>query len=88
MADIAGLHAQALDATGRVVAGIPAGRWHASTSCAGWDVRALVKHIVSGNLWAAEPAAGQTIAGVSDRLDGDVPGPDPVGSYQAPAAAG
>jgi uncharacterized protein (TIGR03086 family) len=87
MPDIAELHAQALDATGRIVAGIPADRWQAGTPCTGWDVRALVNHVVSGNLWAAELAAGQTIKGVGDRLDGDVLGPDPAGSYQASAAS-
>ena len=56
MTDIAELHAQALDATGAIVAGIPADRWHADTPCEGWDVRALVNHVVSGNLWAAELA--------------------------------
>ena len=78
MTDIAELHAQALDATGRIVAGIPADRWHADTPCGGWDVRALVNHVVSGNLWAAELAAGRTIEDVGDRLDGDVLGADPA----------
>jgi|SRR5271165_866850 len=87
MTDIAGLHAQALDATGRIVAGIPADRWHADTPCDGWDVRALVNHVVSGNLWAAELAAGRTIEDVGDRLDGDVLGADPAGSYDASAKA-
>ena len=35
MTDIAELHAQALDATGRVVRGVPADRWHATTACDG-----------------------------------------------------
>jgi uncharacterized protein (TIGR03086 family) len=87
MTDIAELHAKALDATGMIVAGIPADRWHADTPCDGWDVRALVNHVVSGNLWAAELATGGTIEGVGDRLDGDVLGPDPVGSYTASAKA-
>jgi uncharacterized protein (TIGR03086 family) len=87
MTDIAELHAKALDATGMIVAGIPADRWHADTPCDGWDVRALVNHVVSGNLWAAELAAGGTIEGVGDRLDGDVLGPDPVGSYTVSAKA-
>jgi uncharacterized protein (TIGR03086 family) len=87
MTDIAELHAEALDATGTIVAGIPADRWHAATPCDGWDVRALVNHVVSGNLWAAELAAGRTIEDVGDRLDGDVLGPDPVGSYAASAKA-
>jgi uncharacterized protein (TIGR03086 family) len=87
MTDIAELHAQALEATGRIMAGIPAGRWHAGTPCQGWDVRALLNHVVAGNLWAAELAAGGTIEGVGDRFDGDVLGPDPAGSYAASAAA-
>ena len=87
MTDIAKLHAQALDATGRVVAGIPADRWHADTPCQGWDVRTLLNHVVSGNLWAAELAAGATIESVGDRLDGDVLGSDPAGAYDSSAAA-
>jgi uncharacterized protein (TIGR03086 family) len=84
---IAELHARALDATGRIVAGIPADRWHAGTPCEGWDVRALLNHVVSGNLWAAELGAGGTIEGVGDRLDGDMLGADPVGSYATSAKA-
>jgi uncharacterized protein (TIGR03086 family) len=87
MTDIAELHAQALDATERVVAGIPAERWHADTPCGGWDVRALLNHVVAGNWWAAELAAGGTIEGVGSRLDGDVLGDDPLASYQASAKA-
>jgi uncharacterized protein (TIGR03086 family) len=87
MTDIAELHAQALDATGRIVAGVPADRWHADTPCGGWDVRALVNHVVAGNLWAAELAAGRTIDDLGDRLDGDVLGADPVGAYDASAKA-
>ena len=78
MADIAELHAQALDATGHIVRGIPADRWDAATPCAGWDTRALLHHLVAGNLWAVELAAGGTIDGVGTRLDGDVLGGDPA----------
>jgi uncharacterized protein (TIGR03086 family) len=87
MNDIAELHAQALAATGRFVDGVPADRWHADTPCDGWDVRALVNHIVSGNLWAAELATGATIGSVGDRLDGDVLGADPAKAYAASAEA-
>ena len=52
----------------------PVVRAHA---CDDWDLRQLVNHVISGNLWAAELAAGGTIAEVGDRLDGDVPGPLP-----------
>jgi len=87
MSDIAALHAQALDQTGRIVTGIKPGQWQAGTPCDGWDVRALLNHLVAGNLWAAELGAGATIDGVGDRLDGDVLGADPAASYDASAAA-
>jgi uncharacterized protein (TIGR03086 family) len=87
MSDIAELHAQALDQTGRVVAGIRPDQWQADTPCDGWDVHALLNHLVAGNLLAAELGAGATIAEVGDRLDGDVLGADPAASYAASAAA-
>src|SRR5499427_573583 len=87
MTDIAELHAQALDATGRIVGAVSADRWDAATPCPGWDARALVNHLVSGNLWAAELAAGGTIEGVGTRLDGDLLGDDPAGAYAESAAA-
>ena len=81
MDDIAELHARALESTGAIVAGIAPDRWHDATPCAGWDVRALVNHLVSGNLWAAELAAGARIDDAGGRLDGDLLGSDPVASY-------
>jgi uncharacterized protein (TIGR03086 family) len=85
MNNIAQQHRQALDATRTTVAGVKADQWAAPTPNEGWDVRALVNHIVSGNLWAAELAAGRTIAEVGDRLDGDVLGNDPLSAYDASA---
>jgi uncharacterized protein (TIGR03086 family) len=87
MANIADLHAQALDATGRIVAATPEGRWHADTPCKQWDARGLVNHLVAGNYWAAELAAGKTIDEVGDRLDGDLLGEDPAAAYDASARA-
>ena len=68
MTGIAELHAQALDATGRILRGVPADCWHAATVGAGWDARALVNHLVSGNLRAAGLAAGGTIEGALSLL--------------------
>ena len=87
MTTVADWHTLALEATGRLVAAIPADRWHAATPCAGWDVRGLVNHLVSGNLWAAELGAGGTIEDVGDRLDGDLLGADPAAAYAASAMA-
>ena len=39
MSDIAELHTQALDHTGRVVAGITPGRWEAATPCTARDAQ-------------------------------------------------
>jgi len=87
MLDIAALHRGALAATRPLVAGVAHDQWSAPTPADEWDVRALVNHIVTGNLWAAELAAGRTIADVGDRLDGDVLGDDPLAAYDSSAAA-
>ena len=81
MTDLVKVHRQALDATRAIVSGISDDQWDAPTPCDGWDVRTLVNHIVSGNLWAAELASGRTIEEVGDRLDGDVLGNDPLAAY-------
>lgn len=87
MTTVADWHALALDATGRLVSAIPADRWHDPTPCAGWDVHGLVSHLVSGNWWAAELGAGETIEKVGERLDGDQLGADPASAYAASARA-
>src|SRR3954454_20239610 len=87
MLDMAGLHRSALAATRPIVAGVAHHQWTGPTPADEWDVRTLVNHIVSGNLWAAELAAGRTIADVGDRLDGDVLGADPIAAYDTSAAA-
>ena len=83
--DIVVLHRQALESTRRFVAGVNATQWSAPTPCAGWDARALLNHVVAGNLWAAELAGGKTIADVGDRLDGDLLGHDPLAAYESSA---
>jgi uncharacterized protein (TIGR03086 family) len=86
MTDIATLHHQALDATRVTVAGLKPDQLSLPTPDDAWDVRALLNHVVSGNFWAAELACGRTIADVGDRLDGDVIGDDPLGTYTASAS--
>jgi uncharacterized protein (TIGR03086 family) len=79
------IHERALRATGTVVDGVAARQLDLPTPCDGWTVRELLNHIVGGNLWAAELAAGKTIAEVGDRLDGDTLGDDPAAAYRASA---
>ncbi|GII23104.1 TIGR03086 family metal-binding protein [Planosporangium mesophilum] len=54
-------------------------QWPESSPCPGWDVRALVNHLVGQDRWTVELLAGATIAEVGDRFDGDLLGTDPVG---------
>ena len=87
MTDLPQVHRQALDATGRIVAGIDAQQLGAATPCGDFDVRALLNHVVAGNLWVDPLVAGKTIEEVGDRYDGDVVGDDLAGSYDASARA-
>jgi uncharacterized protein (TIGR03086 family) len=87
MADIAQLHRRALDETRSVVARTDRVQWADTTPCAGWDVQALLNHLVSGNLWAAELGSGHTIEEVGDRLGGEVLGNDALAAYDASAKA-
>jgi uncharacterized protein (TIGR03086 family) len=79
------IHERALNATGKVVEGVTPAQFDLPTPCDGWSVHELLNHIVGGNLWAAELAAGKTIEQVGDRLDGDTVGNDPKASYRASA---
>jgi uncharacterized protein (TIGR03086 family) len=83
--DLAEVHARALDSARRSIVGVQAGQWADLSTCEGWTVRELVNHIVSGNHWAAELAAGKTIEEVGTRLDGDVLGDDPMRAYDESA---
>lgn len=66
---------------------VPAGAWHDPTPCAEWDVHTLVNHVVGELAWIPPLTAGQTIAEVGDRLDGDLLGDDPVGACRDFSAA-
>ena len=86
MVDLPAVHARALDTTRPVVAGVRADQWAAPSPCDGWDVRALLNHVVSGNFWVTPLVDGQTIDAVGDRLDGDLLGDDPAAAYDTSAA--
>ena len=83
--DLPKVHEQALEHTGRYVAGVKAGQWGAPTPDAEWDVRQLLNHVVSGNFWVSPLVEGKTIDEVGDRYDGDLLGDDPVAAYQQSA---
>ena len=84
--DLPEVHAQALDMTRQLVAGVSERQWDDTSVCEDWTVRELVNHIVTGNYWAEELGSGKSIEEVGDRLDGDVLGDDPVRAYDDSAA--
>jgi uncharacterized protein (TIGR03086 family) len=57
-------------------------QWDRPTPCADWDVRALVDHVCTEQLWAPHLVDGETIEQVGDRYDGDVLGDDPKGTFR------
>ena len=75
------LYVSAMERTKRYVAGVRPDQWTGPTPCTDWNVRQLVGHIVSENLWAAELFKEKTMAEVGDRLDGDLLGSDPKAAY-------
>ena len=62
------------------VAAVAPDQWGSATPCGDWDVRALVNHVVSEQLWSVPLLAGATIGEVGDKFDGDVLGDDPAQS--------
>jgi uncharacterized protein (TIGR03086 family) len=52
--------ADALDRFGVLVAGVRDEQWALPTPCPDWDVRALVTHVINGNLQVASALAGET----------------------------
>lgn len=76
--------AAALDAAGDLVAGVPGDAWTSPTPCPAWDVRALVNHVVAGNLHAAAVLRGEAAPRqpvVADQLHGD-----PVAAFDSSAS--
>ena len=59
-------------------------QWANSTPCTEWDVRALVNHVVTEQLWAPLLLDGATVEDIGDRFDGDQLGDDPVAAWAAP----
>jgi uncharacterized protein (TIGR03086 family) len=50
--------ADALERTGRIIAGIRDDQWHNPTPCTQWDVRAVADHLIKGNALFAGALGG------------------------------
>jgi uncharacterized protein (TIGR03086 family) len=69
--------AQALHATGELVAGVQPDQWTAATGCPGWSVRDLLDHLVGGNEALAAVLREQVPPDGDDHL-----GDDPMTAYR------
>jgi uncharacterized protein (TIGR03086 family) len=69
-----------------LVAAVGSDQWSAPTPCADWDVRALVTHLVGGNLVFAAAVRGVPLAEARQALAGDPLGDDAPAAYAAAAA--
>lgn len=78
MADLVALFTRSIERFVDRVSQVDAGQWSMPTPCTEWDVRALVNHVTNEQLWAPHLVAGETIAQVGDRYDGDVLGAEPL----------
>src|SRR5437899_5267197 len=74
MPDVKELYRRALERFGRHVHQVRDDQWNGPTPCTEWDVRVLVNHLVSENLWMPPMLDGRKIADVGDRFDGDLLG--------------
>ena len=63
------------------------GRWAAPTALPGWDVRALVHHVVVEERWAPPIFAGLSIGEVGDIFEGDQLVPDPLSAARDASGA-
>lgn len=77
MADLVALFVRSIGRFVDRVDQLRAGQWSSPTPCTGWDVRTLVNHVTYEQLWAPHLVAGETIADVGDRYEGDVLGTSP-----------
>jgi uncharacterized protein (TIGR03086 family) len=79
--DLVALHRRAAERFVDVVRRVGPDQWHLPTPCTDWDVRALVAHNHSENLWVPPIMAGRTLEEVGDVFEGDHLGGDPASVY-------
>jgi uncharacterized protein (TIGR03086 family) len=81
--DVPALHRRAVEGFGERVRAVREQDWAKPTPCGGWDVRALVNHLVYEDRWTPEIFAGRTISEVGDRFEGDLLGENPQGAWSS-----
>lgn len=81
--DVIDLYGRSVEAFLDRVRAVPDDAWARPTPCAGWDVRALVNHVVGEDRWVVPLVAGRTLAEVGTALDGDLLGAAPKDAAEA-----
>jgi uncharacterized protein (TIGR03086 family) len=84
--DIIRLHERALDEATRLVDGVRPEQMGLPTPCSDWDVRALISHLVAGNIRFLDVAEGKPRP-ERGPVTPDVLGDDPAGAYRRSAEA-
>lgn len=85
--DVVDLHRRALAEFGRRVHAVRPDQWGCPTPCKDWEVRSLVNHLVTEQLWAPPLLDGRRVGDVGGAFDGDQLGADPVARWDEVAAA-
>ncbi|GAA5194882.1 TIGR03086 family metal-binding protein [Rugosimonospora acidiphila] len=75
--DLAALYQRSIDGFEARVAQVRPDQWTAPTPCPGWDVRALVNHVIGAERRAVPLLDGATAREIDDRFAGDLLGDDP-----------
>ena len=83
--DIIRVHERALDEAARLVGGVRSDQMGLPTPCSEWDVRALIAHLVAGNVRFLGVAEGKRAE--RGPVTPDVLGDDPAGAYRRSAEA-
>ena len=66
--DITELHRKAVENFAQKVQQVSVDQWREPTPCTDWDVRVLVNHVVSEELWVKPLVDGKTIEEVGSSL--------------------
>ncbi len=85
--DLPELHARALQATRKIIAGLGTEQWDARVETANTTVRTLVNHVVGENFEVEPLVAGQSKEQVRARAQRDALGDDPLAAYDRSAAS-
>ena len=75
------LFRRSLDDFGSRVHVVGAAQWGNRTPCDPWTVRDLVNHVVWAQSWTPPLLAGESVAQIGTRFDGDLLGESPAAAW-------